>query len=37
VPESLDAVYQRMLAKNPDDRYGSMREVISHLKAACEG
>jgi len=36
VPEALDAVYQRMLAKNPDDRYGSMREVITRLRASVE-
>ena len=36
VPESLDAVYQRMLAKDPDDRYQSMEEVITHLRASVE-
>lgn len=36
VPESLDAVFQKMLAKNPDDRYGSMAEVITHLRACVE-
>lgn len=36
VPESLDAVFQKMLAKNPDDRYGSMAEVITHLRACLE-
>ncbi|MFH1265458.1 MAG: serine/threonine protein kinase, partial [Planctomycetota bacterium] len=33
VPECLDAVYRRMLAKNPDDRQESMREVIADLEA----
>ncbi|HUT92482.1 MAG TPA: serine/threonine-protein kinase [Thermoguttaceae bacterium] len=36
VPESLDAVYQRMLAKDPDDRYQSMEEVITHLRASVD-
>jgi serine/threonine protein kinase len=33
VPESLDAVYQKMLAKRPADRYQSMGEVIQALTA----
>ncbi len=32
VPERLDAVFQKMLAKNPDDRYGSMQEAIAALR-----
>ncbi len=32
VPEQLDAVYQRMLAKQPDQRQQSMTEVIQQLR-----
>jgi serine/threonine protein kinase len=36
VPERVDAVFQRMLAKNPDDRYQSMEDVIAHLRASMD-
>ncbi|MGA2617884.1 MAG: SUMF1/EgtB/PvdO family nonheme iron enzyme [Thermoguttaceae bacterium] len=32
VPEELDAVYQRMLAKQPEDRQQSMTEVVAELE-----
>ncbi|HWA98762.1 MAG TPA: protein kinase, partial [Pirellulales bacterium] len=31
VPEALDAVFQRLLAKRPDERFGSAAELISAL------
>lgn len=37
VPERLDAVFRRMLAKKPDDRYSSMTEVIAALEACQQG
>ena len=32
VSEQLDTVYQKMVAKRPGDRYGSMTEVIAELE-----
>jgi len=32
VPRELDGVFQRMVAKTPDDRYGSMGDVIAELE-----
>ncbi|MFH1924024.1 MAG: serine/threonine-protein kinase, partial [Planctomycetota bacterium] len=32
VAKELDAVFQRMVAKRPEDRYGSMTEVITELQ-----
>ncbi|NQT16407.1 MAG: serine/threonine protein kinase, partial [Planctomycetes bacterium] len=32
VPEKLDAVFQQMLGKRPEDRQGSMTEVIAELE-----
>ncbi len=32
IPESLDRVFQRMVAKKPEDRYATMTEVISALE-----
>ena len=31
-PEALDAVFQKMLAKQPDDRYQSMKELLADLE-----
>ncbi|WP_166819939.1 protein kinase domain-containing protein [Thalassoroseus pseudoceratinae] len=31
-PQSLDDVYQKMVAKNPEDRYQSMTEVLAALE-----
>jgi hypothetical protein len=33
VPTELDAVYQKMMAKEPDDRYQTMGEVLDALEA----
>jgi serine/threonine protein kinase len=37
VPGPLDAVFQKMLAKKPEDRYQSMDEVIAALRSAMGG
>ena len=34
VPLALEACYQKMMAKRPDDRPGSMTEVIALLQAS---
>ncbi len=33
VPPELEAIFQKMAAKNPKDRYQSMQEVVSDLEA----
>ena len=37
IPQALDDVFQKMLAKNPDDRYKSMKEVIEAIQNAQKG
>ena len=37
IPESLEAVFQRMVSKRPEDRQQQMTQVISELEACCEG
>jgi len=37
VPESLDVVFQQMVAKRPDMRQPSMRVVIAHLEGCLAG
>ncbi len=37
VPEQVEAVFQRMVAKHVDDRYQTMAEVISDLEACRSG
>jgi serine/threonine protein kinase len=32
VPEALDRVFEKMLAKNPDERFTSMHDVVRELK-----
>jgi serine/threonine protein kinase len=36
VPAELEAVYRRMVAKNPDDRHQSMTAVVAHLERTIE-
>ena len=33
VPAALDSIFQRMVAKSPDDRFASMEEVVAALDA----
>ncbi|QDU63644.1 Serine/threonine-protein kinase PrkC [Planctomycetes bacterium Pan216] len=33
VPKSLDAIFERMVAKDPSDRYQSMNEVVAELES----
>ena len=37
VDESLDLVFRKMMAKQPDARYASMTEVVDDLQALCDG
>jgi len=37
VPEALDRVFQKMVAKAPDDRYASMEEVMTDLESSLTG
>jgi serine/threonine-protein kinase len=37
VPEALDAITMRLLATNPDDRYGSADEVVQELQRVRAG
>jgi serine/threonine protein kinase len=37
VPEELDAIFQRMLAKRADERFASMAEVVAALEAWQQG
>jgi hypothetical protein len=37
VPEDLDAITMRLLATNPEDRYGSAEEVVQELRRARAG
>jgi serine/threonine protein kinase len=37
VPVALDAVFQKMLAKRPEDRYRSMDEVVTALRGSLTG
>jgi len=37
IPESLSRIVSKMLVKDPDQRYGSMRDVIRDIEAAVAG
>jgi hypothetical protein len=37
VPEGMDALVMRLLAKNPDNRYGSAAELVEDLRRSLEG